>query len=137
MAHFEKHWNAELQQEVLTLAWNVVCHFSRVDNLQSSLTLSKFKEHYEQLQAADALFSKLSTTHVAKQQKTHGLLHDTDSDELDDDVDDALLPLWMIEFKCYIDTNDIIPPGMVVVEWWGVRIPHCDGLIDTEVPFYI
>ena len=65
------------------------------------------------------------------------LLHDTDSDESDDDVDDALLPPWMIEFKHYIDTNDIIPPGMMVVEWWGVHIPCCDGLIDTEVPFYI
>ena len=70
MAHFEKHWNAELQQEVLTLAQNAVCHFSRVDNLQSSFTLPKFKEHYEQFQAADALSSKSSTTYVAKQQKT-------------------------------------------------------------------
>ena len=137
MAHFEKHWNAELQQEVLTLAQNAVCHFGRVDNLQSSLTLSKFKERYEQLQATDALSSKSSTTHVAKRQKTHGLLCDTDSDESDDDVDDTLLPLWMIEFKRYIDTNDIIPPGMMVVEWWGVHILHCDGLIVTEVPFYI
>ena len=94
-------------------------------------------ECYEQLQAADALSSKSSTTHVAKRQKTHGLLCDTDLDESDDDVDDALLPPWMIEFKRYIDTNDIILPGMTVVEWWGVHILHCDGLIVTEVPFYI
>ena len=117
MAHFEKHWNAELQQEVLTLAQNAVHHFGRVDNLQSSLThCQKFKEHYEQLQAADALSSKSSTTHVAKRQKTHGLLCDTDSNESDDNVDDTLLPPWMIEFKRYIDMNDIIPPGMT---WSG------------------
>jgi hypothetical protein len=33
MAHFEKHWDAELQQEVLMLARNAVHHFCRVDNL--------------------------------------------------------------------------------------------------------
>ena len=43
----------------------------------------------------------------------------------------------MIEFKRYIDTNDIIPPGMTVVEWWGVRILCCSGLIVTETLFFI
>jgi hypothetical protein len=142
MAHFEKHWDAELQKEVLTLARNAVCCFSRVvDNSQSSLTSTKFKERYEQLQTADALSSKSSTTHVSKRQKTHGLLRDNDSDESDDNVGDSLSPSWMIEFKCYIDTNDLIPPGMTVVEWWGVRILCCKlthyGLIVTEVPFSI
>ena len=96
-------------------------------NLLSSLTSAKFKEHYEQLQATDALSSNSSTTHVVKWQKTHGLLHNTDSDESDDDAD-ALSLSWMIEFKHYIDTNDIIPPGMTVVEWWGVHILCCSGL---------
>lgn len=86
------------------------------------LKSTKFKECYEQLQTADTLSSKSSTTRVSEQQKTHGLLRLTDSDESDDAVDNALLPPWMIEFKRYIDTNDIIPPGMTVVEWWGVCI---------------
>lgn len=101
-------------------------------NLLFLLTSAKFKECYEQLQATDALASKSSTTCVAKRQKTHGLLCETNSDDSDNDDFDELSPLWMIEFKCYIDTNDIIPPGMTVVEWWGVCILCCGGLIVTE-----
>jgi hypothetical protein len=79
------------------------------------------------------LSSNSSTTRVAKRKKTHGLLHDANSDKSDDDVGDTLLPPWIIKFKHYIDTNDIIPPGMTVVEWWGVHILCHDGLIVTEM----
>ena len=52
-----------------------------------------------------------------KQCKTEGLLCKANSDDSDDEAD-ALEPLsdpWIIEFKQYMNTNDIIPPGMAVV----------------------
>jgi hypothetical protein len=100
--------------------------FTHIKKVQGAL-------HYTQLQAADALSSNSSTTHIAKQKKTHSLLHDSNLDKSDDDVGDTLLPPWMIEFKHYIDTNNIIPPGMTVVEWWGVCILYHNGLIVTEM----
>jgi hypothetical protein len=60
----------------------------------------------------------------AKRQKTEGLLREADSDDSDSGID-ALEPSlsnpWTIEFDQYMNTNDIIPPGMAVVAWWGVR----------------
>jgi len=59
----------------------------------------------------------------AKRWKTEGLLHEADSDDSDDDSN-MLEPSnepWVIEFEQYMNTNDIIPPGMTVVTWWGVR----------------
>jgi hypothetical protein len=59
----------------------------------------------------------------AKRQKTAGLLRDADSDDSDSGIDvrEPSSNPWMIEFDQYMNTNDIIPPGMAVVAWWGVR----------------
>jgi len=58
-----------------------------------------------------------------KQQKTQGLLHDTDSDDSDSDnmsVGGGSSPPWMVEYEWYSNTSDTIPLGMIVVEWWGL-----------------
>jgi hypothetical protein len=65
-----------------------------------------------------------STTPAAKRQKTDGLLRDVDSDDEEDNDIVISMPWstpWMIELNCYLVTNDVIPPNMTVVEWWGVR----------------
>lgn len=59
-----------------------------------------------------------------KKQKTKGLLrtYDTDSDESDDEDDTSADPSqpWMAEFQWYLNTADILPEDMSVVEWWSV-----------------
>jgi hypothetical protein len=65
-----------------------------------------------------------STTPAAKRQKTDGLLRDVDSDDEADNeivISQPSSAPWMIELNCYLGTNDVIPPDMTVVEWWGVR----------------
>ena len=58
-----------------------------------------------------------------KKQKTHTLLHNLDSDDSDSDDasdDEASSTPWLVEYEQYVNTNDIIPPGMTIVAWWGV-----------------
>lgn len=62
--------------------------------------------------------------HPIKRQRTQGLLRDTDSDSGGDNnfsTSEFSSDPWAVEFEQYISTNDIIPPGMTVVAWWGVR----------------
>ena len=44
--------------------------------------------------------------------------HDSDYDMSDDDGDPT--KPWLAEFERYLMTHDIVPEGMLVVEWWGV-----------------
>jgi hypothetical protein len=77
---------------------------------------------------------------AVKRQKINGLLRDDDSDDDSDDEIDISTPSsapWMIELNRYLNTNDIMPPGMTVVEWWGVRDPYLISLIITNVPLYV
>ena len=59
-----------------------------------------------------------------KRWKTEGLLREADSDDSDNDSNmvEPLNEPWMVEFEQYMNTNDIIPSGMAVVTWWGVRV---------------
>jgi hypothetical protein len=100
----------------------------RIQNHQLLLTLAiKFKERYEQLQAS-AMSSQSMPPQPTKKQKTQTLLRDVDSDDSDsDDIsnDKASSAMWLAEYERYMNTNDIIPPGMSVVAWWGVRFLIC------------
>ena len=82
----------------------------------------KFKEHYEQLQAATASL-KGTPPRPIKKRKTQILLRDVDSDDSDSDnisnCEVSTTP-WLAEYELYMNTNDIIPPGMTVIAWWGV-----------------
>jgi hypothetical protein len=85
----------------------------------------KFKERYEHLQAAAVVSSTGTPPHPTKKQKTHVLLRDLDSTGSDSDSDDtshnkASSTPWLVEYERYMNTTDIIPPGMTVVAWWGV-----------------
>ena len=92
-------------------------------NCQLKLKLAvKFKEHYERVAAAVAS-SQGTPPWPSKKQKTQSLLHDIDSDDSDSDRisnDKASSTPWLVEYEQYMSTNDIIPPGMSIVAWWGV-----------------
>jgi hypothetical protein len=97
-----------------------------------SLILAKFwKRHdHEQLQdnsvSSESQASQASTTRPVKRQKTKGLLRDANSDSGgdSDSVTESPGDPWTAEYDQYIRTNDIIPSGMTVVTWWGVRVPY-------------
>ncbi|KAI9440272.1 hypothetical protein F5148DRAFT_1154069 [Russula earlei] len=92
MNHFKKHWDLELQEEVLTLAQHV------------------FKECYKQLQTT--LSMMCTTTPAVKWWKPNGLLCDVDSEDEENDDTDVSMPSsapWMIKFNHYLITTDIIP----------------------------
>jgi hypothetical protein len=86
----------------------------------------KFKERYQLLQRENINSATASTVRPVKQTKTRGLLRITDSDDsdstLESDSPEPSSEPWMVEFDQYIKTNDIMPAGMSVVAWWGVRI---------------
>ena len=46
--------------------------------------------------------------------------HDSDYDMSDDDSDPT--KPWLAEFKHYLMTHDVVPEGMLIVEWWGVHL---------------
>ena len=86
--------------------------------------MTKFKDRYEHLQAAAAASSTGTPPRPTKKQKTHTLLRDLDSNDSDSDDasdDEASSTPWLVEYERYMNTNDIIPPGMTIVAWWGVR----------------
>ena len=123
MDYFEKHWDKELCKDVLTVGKEAVC--SNIATICLLLTFTKFKKHYEQLEAANSTSSESKTLIMTsvKWWKTEGHLRDIDSDDSDDKagVPEPSSNPWMIEFEQYMKTNDIIPPSMAVVMWWGVR----------------
>ena len=83
---------------------------------------TKFKEHYETLRVTTAS-SQGTPPQPSKKQKTQNLLRDTNSDDSDSDKlsdDEASSTPWLVECERYMNTNDVIPPGMSIVAWWGV-----------------
>jgi len=46
--------------------------------------------------------------------------------ENEDNNDKMLDPAkpWMNEFKWYLDTMDVVPENMSIVQWWGVHEHH-------------
>ncbi|KAG6839805.1 hypothetical protein C0991_011517, partial [Blastosporella zonata] len=55
-----------------------------------------------------------------------GMLHSTnwsDLEDLDSNLDTPNDPdqLWKDEFQWYLNTNDVLPDGMTIVEWWGIH----------------
>jgi hypothetical protein len=52
-------------------------------------------------------------------------MDDTDT-ESDDDDPEAIHPTssWVDEWKLYINTYEVVPDDMGIIQWWGVRSPH-------------
>ena len=48
-------------------------------------------------------------------------MYDTESDESDDEgsTADPSKP-WLGEWNLYVQTHEVIPEGMNMVNWWGV-----------------
>ena len=48
-------------------------------------------------------------------------IDDTDTEEETDDDQAATIPAnaGMDEWKTYLNTIDVIPAGMTIVQWWG------------------
>ncbi|KAG6901222.1 hypothetical protein C0995_015084 [Termitomyces sp. Mi166 len=115
MIHFKKHWDSNLQNEVLTLIENVSqLSIFTVQGVLSISTISTFLQ-----------FFFMSEPPPKKRRISSTLLwsYDTDSEDSDSDIDNSNDPSqpWMDEFRWYLNTNDILPDGMTIVEWWGIH----------------
>ena len=123
MHHFDKNWDKELREDVLELGREAVCWCGCCRQC-INFTNWQFRNCYDQLQVSNSMSSKASTMHPIKRQRTQGLLRDTDLDSGGDNnfsTSEFSSDPWAVEFEQYISTNDIIPSGMTVVAWWGVR----------------
>ncbi|KIL54872.1 hypothetical protein M378DRAFT_91765 [Amanita muscaria Koide BX008] len=101
MAYFKKHWSENLQKNVLDLGRDL------------------FKQRY-----AATASSQITPPRPTKRQRTQSFMCETDSDDSDTDnngVDEASSTPWLAEYERYVNTNEIIPPGMTVVAWWGLN----------------
>ncbi|KAG6852032.1 hypothetical protein C0991_003761 [Blastosporella zonata] len=106
LSHFKKHWDCELQDKVVQVVQKAVSGFPC-------------------LKFVPALKDQISAP-LHKKHKTVGhFLHANTSDSEDsgseEDTLSNLTKPWLTEFQCYLDTNNVVPEGMLVVEWWGVH----------------
>ena len=46
---------------------------------------------------------------------------DYDMSDDDDSAGNQTKP-WLAEYQHYINTHDVVPEGMSLVEWWGVSL---------------
>ncbi|RDB14951.1 putative AC transposase [Hypsizygus marmoreus] len=117
MSHFEKHWEKDLQDEVLESAEEI------------------FKERYIEMYGAAGAPRQRSSAH---QSKIARLLAENSSD--DESTDDEAGPQptagqeskpWLQEFNQYLKSTDTVPKGMTVTRWWGMnaqRLPMWGSL---------
>lgn len=123
MSHFKKNWDTSLQDDVLDMAKKNRTSFRHIIIKNTRVkTALQFKERYDKLNESNGS----APPPPRKKRKTLGLLREDDSDSDDSDNEDDIsadpTQPWLAEFQRYLDTNDIMPEEMSVVEWWGVRI---------------
>jgi len=126
MAHFQKHWSADLQEDVRECVQKAVCG--------SCHRLSESHTYENQFEACYHKINASTTSLPTKPRKRGGLktlLRELSDDENNSDsfitpspLDDPEKP-WKRDYNAYIDTVHDVPEGMSVVQWWGVCQSHC------------
>lgn len=114
MKYFKKNWSAPLQKEVKTMAEKIVSHIFNYlfpsKRFESDLIIHvQFKERYEYVNS----IANIAADPLLK------LTEDSDWDMSDEGEGDTDKP-WLAEFNRYLNTHDVLPEGMTIVEWWGV-----------------
>jgi hypothetical protein len=124
MAHFQKHWSTDLQDEAKECIQKAVCSLSCHFAGSPKTYGNKFEARYHEInQSATSALTK-----PRKRGKLKTLLQELElsDDEADSDspgtqspLDDAEQP-WKRDYNAYIDTPHDVPEEMSVVQWWGV-----------------
>jgi hypothetical protein len=85
------------------------------------MTQTKFIDRFNEQNKTIQHFHTTSTS--AKRGRRN--MDDTDT-ESDDDDPEAVRPTssWVDEWKLYINTYEVVPDDMGIIQWWGVRSPH-------------
>ncbi|KAG6851447.1 hypothetical protein C0991_009084, partial [Blastosporella zonata] len=100
LSHFKKHWDQELQEEVVNLLQKL------------------FKKAYQvlhQCQSTAEMMPPRKKNKVTGTLLCHNVSNSEDLDLEDDTPADPAKP-WLSEFQQYLDTNDIVPDGMSIVK---------------------
>ena len=122
MKHFEEYWDLEEQEAVLDLVKKVVWYFLlKFHSTQVWLKVTfemTVLECYEKLYSSTIIPKKKSWAPAGKK-RNHYL---SDSDSEPEPQAPVMMSNWESEFNWYISTEEVVPEGMGVVEWWGVCI---------------
>lgn len=126
MAYFHQHWSLDLVSNVedaiqarvspvsaIPLTISLICHI-----------IFQFIEHFNSLQQDPGEKSKTLCKSSSKCKSAHPNINDTDTEDNagDSEATAALSNAWMVEWKAYLNTNEDIPEGMGIVQWWGVSM---------------
>lgn len=80
-------------------------------------------ERYNNLHQHAEPTSTRSRKITTRPETNHLNIDDTDSDS-DDGANEMVDPSnpWLDEWNTYFNVNEVVPEGMGVVQWWGVRL---------------
>ena len=124
MAHFTKHWPADVVEEVKSVVCECVSSVTSVC-LCTLLTVFslKFVEHFK-ARNADKQDQVEHVHKVAAPHSKHGHqnVDNTNSSSSDEDYPEASSTVnYLEEFNLYLNTNEIVPDDISIVSWWGVH----------------
>ena len=123
MAHFTKHWPADVVEEVESVVRERVSPLTSVClcTLLTAFSL-KFVERFK-ARNADKQDQVKHIRKVAAPRSKHGHqnVDDTDSSSDDEDYLEASTVNYLEEFNLYLNTNEIVPDDVGIVSWWGVH----------------
>lgn len=135
--HLDKYWGAELRQEAVNRAEQIVS-LQPYPNAIPQLTDVQYKKRYFELMnaenpsASQCSTSTPSTSKTERQRTRRVLSDDEDSGSEPDDDSGSRAPsatvrgarplpnAWLQDFHGYLNSPDDLR-GMSIVQWWGVR----------------
>jgi hypothetical protein len=92
--------------------------FSEVEDVVLTCFLQRYDNLHEHAATTSTRICKPSTSNKSGQEFGRMNIDDTDS-ESDEDGDPGRP--WLNEWATYLNSNEVIPEGMGMVQWWGIH----------------
>jgi hypothetical protein len=127
MAHFTKHWLAELVEEVKSVVCEHVSHssFHMFVHIPDHTHLPlKFVERYNMRNAKEQDQVKcVCKVTVSPPKLGCWNINDTNLSSDDEDYPQAsnTVNTYLEEWNLYLNMNEVVPDNIRIVGWWGVR----------------
>jgi hypothetical protein len=141
MGHFVKHWPAHLIEDVediVRLRVSPVFYVSFLCSADTNQFTIKFIKQFEELNKK----SQPQATHICKtlSSSKHGRrnIDDTDTETDDDDCQQVVNTnnCWIEEWKLYLNTHEVVPDGVGIARWWGVRVLFISRLMCSQYVYF-
>ena len=117
-----KHWPAELLEDVEDVVRLCVssAFYSFLCTADTNLKfIKRFEELSKKTQTQAIHVHKTRTSSKPGRQN----VYDTDTETDDDDSEQVanVGSRWIEEWKLYFSTHEVVPDGVGIARWWGVR----------------